>query len=302
MQNGTPSLCGGGGNGGPTVVTVSQITPVHSSLAYVQTEDSSRRGCHETLELKPSLKVAEQNCLKVTSPVNSRGSGGGRGWMRLRNSGSGASLAPASTPVQPQREEDWGEDNPSLELHSEDPKNQVVGMTKSITIMLERIDSGSDNVGIEGVDENRSLHKSDSCDSDITKSDLHINSARDSHSSTELSSIEQSLTESKQFLQTSHKVARPTPQGLPLQPAPDQTLLQSSLHEAKIELKGDIQTLSGRLSVLETQVGEILRLLSDRKAGPSSPPQTSTSKPEPDSQDIFTVSRPVTPDAEDETI
>ncbi|XP_062857413.1 potassium voltage-gated channel subfamily H member 5a isoform X2 [Trichomycterus rosablanca] len=288
---------GGYGNGGPTVVTVSQITPVRRSLAYVQTEDSSRRGCHEALELKPSLKVAEQNCLKVTSPVHPRGGGVGRGWMRLRNSGSGASLAPPSTPDQPRREEDWGEDNPSLELHSEDSKNQVTGMKKSITITLERIDSGSDNVGFEEVDENSALHKSESCDGDITKSDLHISKASDSQSSTENSSIEQSLTECNQFHLLSHGVACLTPQGLPLQPVPDQALLQSSLQEAKIELKGDIQTLSGRLSVLEAQVGEILRLLLERKSR-SSPAQTSTPKTEPDSQDIFTVSRPVTPDAD----
>uniref|UniRef100_A0A3B1JMT6 Potassium voltage-gated channel, subfamily H (eag-related), member 5a n=1 Tax=Astyanax mexicanus TaxID=7994 RepID=A0A3B1JMT6_ASTMX len=191
-----------GGNGGPSVVTVSQITPVQSSLAYIQREDSGRGDGHEALELKPSLGVGGQNCLKVTSPVRPRAGGGGRGWMLPRGT--------------------------------------------------------------------------DSCDSGITKSDLRIDRAGDSRSPMERSPMERIL---------------------PIQPGPEPALLQNSLQEAKMELKGDIQTLSGRLSVLEAQVGEILRLLSE-KSRQSTPPQTSTPKTKLKCQDIFTVSRPVTPEAE----
>ncbi|XP_036437584.1 potassium voltage-gated channel subfamily H member 5a [Colossoma macropomum] len=253
LQNGAPGSGGGGGNGGPSVVTVSQITPVQSSLAYIQREDSGRRDGHEALELKPSLGIGDQNCLKVTSPVRPRAGGGGRGWMRLRNTGTGASLAPPSDPERQQREEEWGDVSQSQELLSEDGKNQEA----------------------EGRDEKSALHKTDSCDSGITKSDLRIDRAGDSRSPMERSPMERSL---------------------PFQPVPEQALLQNSLQEAKMELKGDIQTLSSRLSVLEAQVGEILRLLSEKRPSPHL--QTSTPKTKLKCQDIFTVSRPVTPDAE----
>ncbi|KAK1795552.1 hypothetical protein P4O66_001050 [Electrophorus voltai] len=284
MQNGAAGLGGGRGNGGPSVMTISQITPVQSSLAYVQTEDSNRSGVHEALELKPSLRMGDQNCLKVTSTIYARGGGGGRGWMRLRNTGIGASFTPPPELDQQQREEEWGDVNQSLELLSEDCKNQQAEGGECFRQGLDRNASvtGSGNTGGEGEDEKNALHKTDSCDSGITKSDLRIDRAGDPRSPMDRSPLEQ----------PSPGAGALTPQGLPFQ----QPLLQSTLQEAKLELKGDIQTLSGRLSVLEAQVGEILRLLSDnRRPGP---PQTSTPKTLLRCEDIFTVSRPVTPDAE----
>ncbi|MCJ8743685.1 hypothetical protein PDJAM_G00096980 [Pangasius djambal] len=287
MQNGAPGLGGGSGNGGSTVVTVSQITPVQSSLAYVQTEDSSGRACHEALELKPSLSVVDQNCLKFNSPARPRGGGGGRGWMRLRNTENGASLPPLSNSDWPQREEEWGDVTQSLRLLPEDAKNQVAEGKEPITVSSERNGSGSGNGGTEGADEKSALHKTDSCDSGITKSDLRIDRVGDSRSPMERSPFEQ----------PSPGVGALTTRGLSFLPVPEQALLQSTLQEAKMELKEDIQTLSGRLSVLEAQVGEILRLLSEQRRS-SPPPQTSTPTTKLKCQDIFIVSRPVTPEAD----
>lgn len=289
MQNGAPSLGGGSGNGGSTVVTVSQITPVQSSLAYVQTEDPSGRACHEAMELKPSLSVVDQNCLKFTSPVRPMGGGGGgrRGWMRLRNTENGASLTPSSNSDWSQKEEEWGDVAQPLRLLPEDTKGQVVEGQEPTTISSDRNGSDIANGGTEEGDEKSALHKTDSCDSGITKSDLGIDRVGDSRSPMERSPYEQ----------LSPGVGALTPQGLSFLPVPEQALLQSTLQEAKMELKEDIQTLSGRLSVLEAQVGEILRLLSEQRR--SSPlPQTSTPKTKLKCQDIYIVSRPVTPEAD----
>lgn len=292
MQNGAPGLSGGNGNGGSTVVTVSQITPVQSSLAYVQTEDSSGKACHEAMELKPSLSVVDQNCLKFTSPVRPRGGGGGgvsggRGWMRLRNKENGASLAPPSSSDWPQREEEWGDVTQPMRLLPEDAKNQGADGKEPVRVSSDRNGSDSGNRGTEGADEKSALHKTDSCDSGITKSDLGIDRVGDSRSPMERSP----------FDQPSPGVGVLTTRGLSFLPAPEQALLQSTLQEAKMELKEDIQSLSGRLSVLEAQVGEILRLLSDQRRS-SPPPQTSTPKTKLKCQDIFTVSRPVSPETD----
>ncbi|XP_053345116.1 potassium voltage-gated channel subfamily H member 5a isoform X2 [Clarias gariepinus] len=259
------------GNGGSTVVTVSQITPVQSSLAYAQTEDSSGKTCHEAMELKPSLSVVDQNCLKLTSQVRPRGGGsvGERGWMRLRNIENRASVAPPSNSDWPQREEEWGDVTQGLRQLPEDAKKQGANGKEPIS--------------------KSALHKTDSCDSGITKSDLRIDRVGDSRSPMERSPFEQ----------PSPGVGALTTRGLPFLPVPEQALLQSTLQEAKMELKGDIQTLSGRLSVLEAQVGEILRLLSEQRRS-TPPPQTSTPKTKLKCQDIFTVSRPVSPEVDRE--
>ncbi|XP_061602593.1 potassium voltage-gated channel subfamily H member 5-like [Cololabis saira] len=80
--------------------------------------------------------------------------------------------------------------------------------------------------------------------------------------------------------------------------ASEQTLLQATMHEAKLELKGDIRNLGSRLSVLESQVSEILRLLSVKRRL-SLPPTSSKARMK--SPDSVPASRPVAPKAEDET-
>lgn len=138
---------------------------------------------------------------------------------------------------------------------------------------------GGPTAGDRG-DETSALHKTDSCDSGITKSDLRIDRAGDSRSSFERSPIERSPMEAS----LKHTF---------VQPMSEQTQLQTTLHEAKIELKGDIQRLSGRMCVLESQVSEILRLLSNKRR--LSLPPTSSPRPRAKTQDSVTTSRPGTP-------
>ncbi|XP_057209715.1 potassium voltage-gated channel subfamily H member 5a isoform X2 [Triplophysa rosa] len=287
MQNGAPGS--GNGNSGSSVVTVSQITPIQSALAYVQTEEAYRSDGHEAMELKPSFSIEDQSCLKVTSPVRPRG-GRGRGWMRFHNA---TSVAPPVLPLelekQPQKEKECRDTSQPLNVISEDSKNQEA----------ERGGSGEGGPGGNGngdeTDENSALHKTDSCDSGITKSDLRIDRVGDSRSPNEKGPTEQSP-----YDLPSPGLGDMTLRGLHFQPVPEQGLLQNSLHEAKLELKGDIQTLNSRLAALEAQVGEILRLLSSEKRKPSSPPQTSTLKAKLQCQDIFAVSQPVSPDTEED--
>uniref|UniRef100_A0A8C2KTS3 Potassium voltage-gated channel, subfamily H (eag-related), member 5a n=1 Tax=Cyprinus carpio TaxID=7962 RepID=A0A8C2KTS3_CYPCA len=126
--------------------------------------------------------------------------------------------------------------------------NIASGSSPTLQLELEKQPHGE-------TDENNALHKTDSCDSGITKSDLRIDWVGDSRSPYDRLGL----------------------RGIHFQPVPEQTVLQNSLHEAKLELKGDIQTLNSRLAALEDQVGEILRLLSEKRK-PSPPPQASSPK------------------------
>ncbi|XP_012680142.2 potassium voltage-gated channel subfamily H member 5a [Clupea harengus] len=336
LQNGAPGIGGGAGNGGSSVVTVSQITPLQSYVTETE-EAGGMGGGHEALELKPSLGVVgDQNCLKVTSPVRPRVAG--RGWMRFKSAvgddaeASGASTAVPTPPKQEraphqqqqqpqQKEEEWGDVSQSMELLSEDSKSQEAegggpgdggggggdggeGGNGNGNGNVSSSGSGGSGGGVEG-DEKSALHKTDSCDSGITKSDLRIDRAGDARSPYERSPMERSPMERSPYDQPSPGLGGPGslvaavvrsggPHHHPYQPASEQALLQTSLQEAKCELKGDIQTLSGRMASLEAQVGEILRLLSDKRRSS----HTSTPKTKTKCQDIFTVSRPVTPDNE----
>ncbi|XP_051951525.1 potassium voltage-gated channel subfamily H member 5-like [Xyrauchen texanus] len=272
MQNGVPGS--GNGNSGSSVVTISQITPIQNALAYVQTEEPSMSDGHEAMELKPSGGVEDQSCLKVTSPVRPRGGGRGRGWMRFRNAASGDSpMLPLELDKPQQKEEEWGDVAQPLNVISENRKIQ------------------------EAENENSALHKTDSCDSGITKSDLRIDRVGDSRSPFERCQMERSPMERSPYDRLSPGVCDVTLRGMHFQPIPEQAVLQNSLYEAKLELKGDIQALNSRLATLEDQVAEILRLLSEKRK-PSASSQTSSPKTKPQCQDIFAVSQPVTPDTE----
>lgn len=169
---------------------------------------------------------------------------GARGWAKFRNATS-AAPPPAAIEKQPSQREEEPPEQPGGSEKKQDPEE------------LEGAESGT-RAGEEDV-ENSALHKTDSCDSGIT---VRIDRAGDSRSSMEKSPMEKSPAESNPFDQTLG--VDPLKHSL-IPPPPEQTLLQAMLHQAKLELKGDIQTLSGRLSILESQVSEILRLLSIRR-------------------------------------
>uniref|UniRef100_A0A8C7Z081 Potassium voltage-gated channel, subfamily H (eag-related), member 5a n=1 Tax=Oryzias sinensis TaxID=183150 RepID=A0A8C7Z081_9TELE len=190
------------------------------------------------------------------------GSRGARGWARFK-------VATPAEATHPAVEEEIQEQEASQTSEQFEP------VSKS-----QETEEGPHTEGLEGGstageagDQTSFMHKADSCDSGITKSDLRIDRAGDLRSSFERSPMEKS----------------------PLERTSEQTLLQASLHEAKLELKGDIKRLSSRLSLLESQVSEILRLLSVKRRL-SLPPVSARARMK--SQDCVTSSRPVSPKTE----
>lgn len=263
MQNGAPPSS--------SVLTVSQVTPMQSSLAYSHTgEPPAKQNNCDVMELQPSSAGGgrEQTVrLKVsTSPALGKPAVKASGWMRLKNN---------MAPVEARKE---GLNNSvkavSVEMLSQDGAGQEAGR-------------GGD-VEEGGVSSNNPLRKTDSCDSGITKSELRIDRAGEARTPASVTPLLHS----------------PLPGGAgsphPFCPIPEQAL-QAALHETRLELRGDIQTLGGRLGALESQVAEIIKLLSDKKrpsAEPPPPPASATAKTKIQRQDIFTVSRPVSPDSE----
>ncbi|NXH41454.1 KCNH5 protein, partial [Dicaeum eximium] len=238
---------------GTSVVTVSQITPIQTTLAYMKSSEAVKPNNRDAMELKPNGN-GDQKCLKVNSPMRMK-NGNGKGWLRLKN----------TMGTHEEKKEDWNNVTKaeSMGLLSDDPKS-----------------NDSEN----GVNKNP-LRKTDSCDSGITKSDLRLDKAGETRSPLEHSPIQADAR-------------------CPFYPIPEQAL-QTTLQEVKHELKEDIQLLSSRMAALEKQVAEILKILSEKnvsqlsspksRLSPQSPPQISC-------QDIFSVSRPASPESEKDEI
>ncbi|XP_040916443.1 potassium voltage-gated channel subfamily H member 5 isoform X2 [Toxotes jaculatrix] len=261
MQNGAPPSS--------SVLTVSQVTPMQSSLAYSHPgEPPAKQNNCDIMELQPSAAGGggEQTVrVKVsTSPVMGKPAPRASGWMRLKNN-----MAPVDA------RKDGLNNNVkavSVEMLSQEGKGQEAG--------------GGGGVEEGGMSSNNPLRKTDSCDSGITKSELRIDRAGEARTPAAVTPLLHS----------------PLPGGAgsphPFCPIPEQAL-QATLHETRLELREDIQTLGGRLGALESQVAEIIKLLSDKRRLSTGPPSASTTpKTKIQRQDIFTVSRPVSPDSE----
>ncbi|XP_063299932.1 potassium voltage-gated channel subfamily H member 1 isoform X1 [Pelobates fuscus] len=109
------------------------------------------------------------------------------------------------------------------------------------------------------------LKKTDSCDSGITKSDLRLDSIGETRSPQDRSPVQ---TEVKHTFY----------------PIPEQTL-QATVLEVKHELKEDIKALNSKMTNIEKQLAEILRILASRRCSQSP-------------QEIFEISRPQSPESE----
>ncbi|XP_034050733.1 potassium voltage-gated channel subfamily H member 5 isoform X1 [Thalassophryne amazonica] len=270
MQNGAPPSS--------SVLTVSQVTPMQSSLVYSHPgEPPVKQNNCDILELQPSSAAgggehASAVRVKVnSSPVLGKPTTKASGWMRLKNN-----MAPLDT-----------------------RKEGLNNVTKAVSVEMLSQEGKVKEVGGRGDGEeggSNPLRKTDSCDSGITKSELRIDRAGEARTPIAVTP----------FLHS------PLPGGtgspFPFCPIPEQTL-QAVLHETRLELRQDIQALGGRLGALESQVTEIIKLLSEKRR-PSVGAQsitttatittttTSTPKSKTRRQDIFTVSRPVSPDSE----
>ncbi|NXN43901.1 KCNH1 protein, partial [Rhinoptilus africanus] len=109
------------------------------------------------------------------------------------------------------------------------------------------------------------LKKTDSCDSGITKSDLRLDNVGETRSPQDRSPV---LTEVKHSFY----------------PIPEQTL-QATMLEVKHELKEDIKALNTKMTNIEKQLTEILRILTSRRSSQSP-------------QELFEISRPQSPESE----
>uniref|UniRef100_A0A668AU16 Potassium voltage-gated channel, subfamily H (eag-related), member 5a n=1 Tax=Myripristis murdjan TaxID=586833 RepID=A0A668AU16_9TELE len=266
--------------------------PPQGSQTFLNTEISDQSRTQEAAEARPRPCAVDQAHKGVNSPIQRGFGSSGRGWAKFRNT---ISVAPAPPAVeqekQTQKEENWAQGSQSSEQLSTDSK------TLDSEEAQEMGSAGGGSSTGEGNEEKSALHKTDSCDSGITKSDLRIDRAGDPRSPVERSPLEKSPMERSPFEHSPGVENEGSIKHSFVQPGAENTLLQTTLCEAKLELKGDIQILSGRLSVLESQVGEILRLLSVRRR--LSLPQTSTPKPKVKSQDFFTSQKPVSPETDD---
>ncbi|XP_039981406.1 potassium voltage-gated channel subfamily H member 5-like isoform X2 [Xiphias gladius] len=293
VQNNGP--CAGGGS------AASGCPMAAPPPAFVHTETSEPSGTEEAGESIPRPCAENQLCQRVSSSARGSGAGGegavggltssrgARGWAKFRGAASAALAPPAvGQEKQTQKAEGWPKGSQSSEQLAAANKSEEGGETGAT--------EGGNSAGGAG-EETSALHKTDSCDSGITKSDLRIDRAGDSRSSLERSPMEKSPMERNPFEHSPGVDSEVSLKHSFVPPASEQALLQATLHEAKQELKGDIQILSGRLSVLESQVGEILRLLSLKRR--LSLPPTSSPKARVKSQDSVAAPRPVAPNTDD---
>ncbi|XP_031758759.1 potassium voltage-gated channel subfamily H member 1 [Xenopus tropicalis] len=109
------------------------------------------------------------------------------------------------------------------------------------------------------------LKKTDSCDSGITKSDLRLDNVGETRSPQDRSPVQAEVKHT-------------------FYPIPEQTL-HATVLEVKHELKEDIKALNSKMSNIENQLAEILRILASRRCSQCP-------------QEIFEISRPQSPESE----
>lgn len=234
---------------GTSVVTVSQITPIASSLSFVRNNEQKLQIQRESVELK-TKGLSDEMCSRVTSPTQAK-AGNGRGWLRLKNSVAFTDPFPGS---REEKEQNW---------------NNVIKAESMEILSEESKGTDSENNVIKNP-----LRKTDSCDSGITKSDLRLDKAGEIRSPIEHSPVQADVRH-------------------PFYPIPEQAL-QTTLQEAKMELKEDIQLLCNRMIGLEKQVTEILQILSEKNL-----PEMPSEKSQHTSQEILPVSKPPAPSLEE---
>ncbi|XP_035474206.2 potassium voltage-gated channel subfamily H member 5-like isoform X2 [Scophthalmus maximus] len=292
VQSNTPCTGGGSAGSGCSIAAPPQ--------AFVHTEKSEQSCIKDAEESMPRPCAVNKVSPVVNSPARGSGAGGevggvnsGRGarcWAKFRNATSAAPAPPVAVGHEKQTEKpkEWQKGSQPSEQLPPANNSEEGGETGST--------EGGNSAGEAG-EETSALHKTDSCDSGITKSDLRIDRAGDSRNSFERSPMERSPMERSLF---EHSLGADSEVSLKhslVQPSSEQTLLQATLYEAKQELKGDIKILSGRLSVLESQVSEVLRLLSIKRR--LSLPPISSPRARVKAQDSVAVSRPVQPKTDD---
>lgn len=117
------------------------------------------------------------------------------------------------------------------------------------------------------------LKKTDSCDSGFTKSDLRLDEGGGTRTPTDRSPVSQ-------------PDKKPPPTVKPIL----ECTLHSTLRDLRAELRAELTSLGNRISVLESQLAEVLQLLRARKASTTYTPP------------LFHISHPTSPDSDKEDI
>lgn len=205
--------------------SVVTISQITPIQNFSKSSDPHKQNNCDVMELKSAGDQTPSNArLKLSNTAQATMSGTGRSWMRLRNT--------MTSPGSPNREKKEGLNNvikaASMERLSPEVKVQIE----------EVVDIGESGKS--------SLSKTDSWDSGLTQSDQRLDHVEEVQSPVPSGSCCE-VDELPRHLYYNHE-----------------HLFQTTLHEARQELRGEIQALGTRMAVLEEQVGQILRLLSEK--------------------------------------
>ncbi|KAM6915127.1 voltage-gated delayed rectifier potassium channel KCNH5-like [Xenentodon cancila] len=283
----------------------------HSSTSHPHCAGEERAGSSCSVAASQQAfflaEKSEQSCTQATVESMSRaclgssgaggeGAAGGvrsgrgaRGWAKFKTATSAQpwTAAAAEQEKQAQKAEERSEQFSAADENQEPEEGAEMGRTEGGSISGQ---AGEDTTV---------LLQMDSCDCSITKGELRVDQAEYERCSFEQIPMEKTPQERTPFehsggVFTEASFRRPFPLT-----ASEQTLLQATMHEAKLELKSDIRNLSTRLSLLESQVGEILRLLSVKRRLSLPPTSSKARMKSPESE---SASRPVPPQTEDDTL
>ncbi|KAM4522137.1 voltage-gated delayed rectifier potassium channel KCNH5-like [Odontesthes bonariensis] len=272
VQNDTPCAGRGSVSSGSSVAAPQEV--------FVHAEKSEHSCTQVTVESKSrpcgESQLCERGNSREAGPEGAAGgvhsSRGARGWAKFKSATSAVLVRPA---VEEDKQPQKAVPGPKASQHSEQSAAAKKNQETKEGGQMGSTEGGS-TAGETG-EETSILHKTDSCDSGITKSDLRIDRAGEPRSSFERSPMERSPLERNLLDHSPGVYTELSLRQSFVQPVSGQAVLQAALHEAKLELKGDITKLSSRLLLLESQVSEILRLLS-MKRRLSLPPTSSKAR------------------------
>ncbi|KAI5611706.1 potassium voltage-gated channel subfamily H member 5, partial [Silurus asotus] len=184
----------------------------------------------------------------------------GRGWTRLKNN----MAAPDSLPQESRKE---GLNNvtkvASIERLSPEVKVQIEGVVDVTT------------------SRKNSLRKTDSWDSGLTQSDQRLDNVEEVQSPVPGDIICGGGEGLARDMFSNHELS-----------------FQTTLQEARLELRGEIQALGSRMAVLEEQVGQILRLLLEQNDSPGQACTPQLQRPSSRTGELFSISTPGSPDSD----
>ncbi|XP_060727673.1 potassium voltage-gated channel subfamily H member 5 isoform X2 [Tachysurus vachellii] len=246
-----------------SVVTISQITPIQNSLSFSRPGDTLKQNNCDVMELKPAGDHdPSATRTKLSNATLTKPLATGRGWMRLKNNMG----VPDSPPPESRKEG----------LNNVKKAASIEHLSPEVRVQIEGV------VDTTGSRKN-SLRKTDSWDSGLTQSDQRLDNVEEVQSPIAGdSSCGGGEGLPRDMFTTHHDLS-----------------VQTMLQETRLELRGEIQALGSRMAVLEEQVGQILRLLSEQNDQTRTP---QLHRPNSRPGELFTASTPGSPDLDDDDV